>query len=53
MKIEPFILRDKQQDPPVARCPSCGGEQYREDTMYIWDGKLICSECMEGMKINE
>ena len=41
------ILRDVQQDKPVSVCSQCQGEQYREDYMYLWDGKKICVQCME------
>ena len=39
--------RDKQCDEPVALCGLCGGETYREDVLYIWEGKYICTLCME------
>ena len=40
-------LRDAQQDPVVAMCAICEGEQYQEDVMYLWDGKKICGQCMQ------
>jgi formylmethanofuran dehydrogenase subunit E len=45
MKIGEF-MRDKQMDKPLAYCSRCGGEQYREDYMYIFEGHRICGECM-------
>jgi len=44
-----LIFRDVQQDKPVAVCSQCQGEQYREDYMYLWDGKKICVQCMQDM----
>ncbi len=41
------LLRDKQCDEPAAYCCLCGGEVYREDTLYVWEGRHICSACME------
>lgn len=41
------LPRDLQWDAPAARCARCGGEAYREDTLYLWEGVLICEECLE------
>lgn len=39
--------RDLQCEKPVARCDRCGGEIYREDTLYAWEGTSICGLCIE------
>ena len=41
------MLRDKQQDPPVAYCLRCGAELYRYDT-----GPL-CPDCEQEEQENE
>jgi hypothetical protein len=41
------VLRDRQCDHPVALCGICSGETYREDIMYLWEGRYICASCME------
>ncbi|NCB51942.1 MAG: hypothetical protein EOM54_08700 [Clostridia bacterium] len=46
MHINP-CLRDKQCDQPVAYCGLCRGEVYWEDILYTWEGKHICTACME------
>lgn len=45
--MDSAFLRDLQRDMPAARCAQCQGEVYREDTLYLWEGVLICEECLE------
>jgi len=42
-------LRDVQRNGPVCQCQMCLGEVYREETMYEWEGKLICSDCFQDV----
>lgn len=42
-------LRDTQQDIPACYCERCGGEVYYGETLYIWEGKRICSDCFEAI----
>lgn len=42
-------LRDTQQDDVVCWCCRCGGEVYADETMYVWEGKRICSDCFRGV----
>jgi len=39
-------LPDAQQEPPVCHCGRCGGEIYREECAYLFEGKEICSDCL-------
>jgi len=48
MTISSPILPDRQCDPVVAHCDRCGAEQYREDTLYTWEGTRICGECIKA-----
>lgn len=41
-------LRDVQQDPPRGHCEKCRGEIYEGETVYVWDGKRICPDCLEN-----
>lgn len=42
-------LRDSQQDRPSARCGRCRGEVYRGERMYAFEGRFLCSDCMESL----
>ena len=43
-----FPLRDVQQDEPVCSCEYCGGEIYREETVFEWQGKWVCVDCFQS-----
>lgn len=40
-------LRDSQEETPVCYCDRCGGEVYREEMLFEWDGKRICTDCFK------
>lgn len=46
MHVKP-PLRDSQDDTPAACCELCQGEVYREETVFEWNGKQICSDCFK------
>ena len=41
-------LRDSQQEIPVCSCEGCGGEIYREELLYEWQGKWVCVDCFQS-----
>lgn len=41
-------LRDSQDETPVAHCEKCGGEVYNNETMFLSDGKWLCSDCFRA-----
>ena len=40
-----YVVRDPQGEVPAARCRRCGGEVYRGETLYVWEGRPICPDC--------
>lgn len=40
-------LRDAQQDMPACYCKRCKGEVYSGETVFTWQGKKICSDCIK------
>ena len=42
-------LRDSQRDRPAARCGRCRGEVYRGEPMYAFEGRYLCSDCLEAL----
>ncbi len=47
MRWEGPFLRDRQREAPAAHCGCCGGEAYRGDVLYTWEGALLCPACLE------
>ena len=41
-------LRDVQEDAPVCCCQQCGGAVYSGETMFVWEGKKVCSDCFKA-----
>lgn len=41
-------LRDSQDASPAAHCDKCGGEVYNNETMFLSDGKWLCSDCFRA-----
>ena len=41
-------LRDIQQEEPVCSCEGCGGEIYRGETIFEWQGKWVCVDCFQS-----
>lgn len=41
-------LRDIQQDEPICACGACGGEVYREERLFEWQGKWVCVDCFQS-----
>lgn len=38
-------MRDRQEEVPAALCRRCGGEVYRGELLYYWEGRPICPDC--------
>lgn len=47
MKRISHVPVDVQTAPAVDYCKRCGGEIYREETMYFWEGKWVCYDCFK------
>ena len=41
-------LRDTQQEEPVCTCGQCGGEVYRGESLFEWQGKWVCVDCFQS-----
>lgn len=41
-------LRDLQEEAPAAACERCRGEVYSGETMYLWEGEWLCSDCFKA-----
>ena len=41
-----LLPRDSQLILPVCHCALCGGELYREDTLYLIDEQVLCPDCL-------
>lgn len=39
------VRRDPQEEVPAARCRRCGGEVYRGETLFYWEGRGVCPDC--------
>ncbi len=45
--IEMFELyRDPQAAEPAAHCERCQGEVYSGETLYRWEGQMVCAGCL-------
>ena len=42
-------IYDSQAEEPVCHCGRCRGEVYSGETMFRWDGKLICVDCFKSI----
>ena len=42
------VLRDVQQEEAVCSCGCCGGEVYREEMVFEWQGKWGCVDCFQS-----
>ncbi len=42
-----MFSKNWEEEPPVAKCDSCGGEVYAEELVHLIDGFVICAECFE------
>lgn len=40
-----YGVRDRQEEVPAALCRRCGGEVYRGELLYYWEGRPICPDC--------
>lgn len=38
-------LRDVQEEAPAALCERCGGEVWRGERRFQWEGKWLCPDC--------
>lgn len=41
-------MRDSQDTMPAARCGRCGGEVYKNETMFLSEGKWLCPDCFRA-----
>lgn len=39
-------LRDAQDESPVSTCQRCRGEVYRFETLFKFEGRWICVDCL-------
>lgn len=40
-------LADGQACVPVCLCRRCGGEMYPGETVFRWEGRLVCVDCFK------
>ena len=40
-------ILNSQDEQPISRCDSCGGEIYADELVHVIDGFIICAECFD------
>ena len=47
MKELRLPLRDRQGEKAVLYCAACGGEVYRGEPVFDWEGRRLCVDCFK------
>lgn len=45
-------LSDPQEEAPACECAKCRQGVYHGETMFEWEGKMICVECFKSIIVS-